>query len=170
MAFGFGNDGDFRAGRVAAEFVRVHLKNRREQFRCDVAELQNDVALGGRAVAEREFSGALDFQKPGGKFLAMPDHALFEWFKTRDAVEAEFRFLAQEFFDHRRRLGKGGIFVRDSYGKAAAVAVVELNVENFQPELVGQPFDLLERVVFQMLVADRVVGVDLEHERQIALL
>ena len=59
--------------------------------------------------------------------------------------------------------------MRDRHGKTAAVDVVELHVNDLQAELIRQPLDLPKGVVFQVFVTDRVVGVDLEHERQVAL-
>ena len=54
--------------------------------------------------------------------------------------------------------------------KAAAVDAAQAHVEDTQAACSDQPVDLRQRIVLEVLVADGVKGILLEHGRQIALL
>ena len=82
--------------------------------------------------------------------------------------------VARLSIEHRGHGARVGAVVRvrlrDCHCKAAAIHVIALGAEDAQAAALHHPLDLPQRVIFHMLVADRVVGVRREHRRQVALL
>src|ERR1039458_9700312 len=93
VAFGFGNDGDFGAGRVTAKLVGIHFQDGRQQFRRDVAKLQDDVALGRSSIAEGELAVALDFRQPRRKLFAVRVHTASEFLENFESLQAKLVLL-----------------------------------------------------------------------------
>src|SRR6185437_4376179 len=56
------------------------------------------------------------------------------------------------------------------YLETAAIHVIDPDIECSQIVPLQQEIDLIHPVIFKMLVADRIEGAALDHERQIALL
>src|SRR4030065_1110242 len=55
-------------------------------------------------------------------------------------------------------------------GETTAINIVEFTINDLEADPVGHPFNLSQGIVFEMFMADRIVGIAIEHHRHIALL
>jgi hypothetical protein len=108
--------------------------------------------------------------KEGEQSIATREDALPKLFEGFQGVEAERSLLGQHAVDGRRIGVHGGVLLGHRQGKAPAIGVVELHVDDAQSGAPHHPVNLPQRIVCDVLVAGGVKRVRLQHRRQIALL
>jgi len=59
--------------------------------------------------------------------------------------------------------------VGNRYSEATTIALIEFDIEDFQAVFFKHPVDLLEGVIFQVFMTDRIERIDSQHGRHVAL-
>ncbi len=165
-----GYNRDVRSEGMRAVLVGIAVGRRLDPQAVQAVPLEQHIALGGRAIDMNALAPGTDVRQQLHRGVPQPFYALLELGIGLASVQLHLEFADAQPPDEVP-LFRSGLHraypVPDMAADAPAVDLVQLNLENFQPDPGHDLLKGTQAVVLQVLMANGVEGVAHKHERHV---